>query len=456
MRTIAVSTSLDREWENLVTSLIVSEKTVDEVKSLQGKLPQIKNNQIALFLNAIPFDYSVFEGFCQGDIGQSRLTIMGNSYAFGSRHIMTKQFDPLKLKVTSSRRRIEGLPKRVLRAVNLNGAPEREGLWAIAQSQTGLPKKFCYADMNDLIEETLGITDLNHTTDFELLISNLAKVKSINFNPSSFVVEISKIIGLKNLQLNVFQGRSKNGGEFYTVWRKGYSINEIESLQPSETVSVTVQPPDLFPFDLITIELIHGDSSLTIDETWERAPLQNLVEPYFKTLDAFCPIAELREMLLNPEKSPKKPEERFENVVSWLLSLAGFQTIYLGAKIRVAEKEHLVSFDVLRNKGGYEIGCADIIAYEDNQRVLVVDCDIGGLDEKKIQRLVETCNYLQNIYCFKELKVVPVLFSPRNFGEAAKNKPVAIVDGAVIESILEEIAKGDRKSARSKISVNSL
>ena len=420
MRTIAVSTSLEKEWENLVTSLVVSEKTVDEVKSLQSKLPQIRNNQIALFLNAIPFNYSVFEGFCQGDIGQSRLTIMGNGYAFGSRHIMTKQFDPLKLKVTSSRRRIEGLPKRVLTAINLNGSPEREGLWAIAQSQTGLPKKFCYGDMNDLIKETLGITDLNHTTDFELSISNLATVKSINFNPSSFIVEVSKITGLKNLQLNVFQGRSKNGGEFYTVWRKGFSINEIESQQPTETVSVTVQPPDLFPFDHITIELIHEDTSLTIDETWERAPLQNLVEPYFKTLDAFCSIAEFREMLLNPEKSPKKPEERFENVVSWLLSLAGFQTIYLGAKIRVAEKENLVSFDVLRNKGGYAIGCADIIAYEDNQRVLVVDCDIGGLDEKKIQRLVETCNYLQNIYSFKELRLSPYCFRPETLDNQLK------------------------------------
>lgn len=117
----------------------------------------------------------------------------------------------------------------------------------------------------------------------------------------------------------------------------------------------------------------------------------------------------------------------------------------------MSKRNNLVSLDVLRNESGYPIGSADIIAYEDNERVLLVDCDIGPLDENKIQKLVETRNHFVALFDYGELKIVPVLFSPRNLGEAAQNKPVAIVDGFAIERMLEELAKGDRESARSKI-----
>ena len=169
----------------------------------------------------------------------------------------------------------------------MNTTPEREGLWAIAQSQTGLPKELYYEDMYDLLKSTLRIDELDHSKDFELTISDLAKIENVTFSPSSFVVEISKILCLKNLQLNVLQKRSEKGGDFHTSWRNRYLIDEIEAQQPSgETVSVTVQPPDVIPFDLITIELIHRGSFLIIDDNCKKAPLQNVVVPYFKVLDA--------------------------------------------------------------------------------------------------------------------------------------------------------------------------
>ena len=450
MRIFAVRSPSDREWENLVTSFIVSEKTVDEVKSLQEKLPKIRNNEVALFPIAAPFDYSLFDYFVQGKIGHERVLVGGGGVGIGRITIRAKTFDPLRLKVTSSRRRIEGLTKRVLSAANSNSAPEREGLWAIAQSQTRLPKELSYSDMDELIKDTLRTDDLRHNKDFELTISDLAKIENVTFNASSFVVEISKILGLENLQLNILQGRSESGGFLRTVWRNRYSLDEIETQQPRETVSVTVQPPDVFPFDNITLELIHRGSFLIIDESWKTAPLQNVVEPFFKVLDAFCPMDEFREMLLKPETFENAPEKMFENAVSWLLSLAGFHTIYLGANSKATKK----FFDALRMHDKYHIGSTDIVAYEDNKRVLLVDCDIKGVDEKKIQKLVEICDYFKSGSSCKELEIVPVLFVPRSYGEAAKNKPVAIADGPVIESMLEEIAKGDREGARSKISLH--
>ena len=321
VRTFAVVSQSEGEWENLITSLVVSEKTVDEVRSRQNKLPKIRTNQIALFLTAVPFDYSVFEGFCRGDIGQSWITVAHSMYTYGNRHIRTSQFDPLKLKVVSSLRRAEGLLKHVLSAVNSNSGPERERLWAIAQGQTRLPKEFGYGTIDELIRDTLGTDDLSHTKEFELAIYDLAKIENISFSSQSFIVDVSKVIGLQNLQLNVTQGRSGNGGNFRTVWRNRYSLDETEACQTKDLVSITVQPPDILPFDHISLELVHRGSFLTIDETWQKAPLQNVVEPFYNALDAFCPFDKFREMLLKPQNFESAPEKIFEGAVAWLISL---------------------------------------------------------------------------------------------------------------------------------------
>lgn len=284
-----------------------------------------------------------------------------------------------------------------------------------------------------------------------MTISDLARIRNVTFETSSFAVEISKILGLKDLQLNISQGRSESGGFCRIVWRNHYLLDEVEAQQARETVSVIVQPPDLFPFDYITLELVHRGSFLVIDDDLKTVPLHNVVEPFFKVLSAFCPIDEFRKMLLKPETFENAPEKMFENAVSWLLSLAGFHTIYLGANSKATKK----SFDVLRVHDKYHIGSTDIVAYEDNKRVLLVECDIKGVDEKKIQKLIEICDYFKSGSGCKELEIVPVLFVPRDSGEAAKNTQVAIADRPIIESMLEELAKGDRESARSKIATYS-
>jgi hypothetical protein len=120
-------------------------------------------------------------------------------------------------------------------------------------------------------------------------------------------------------------------------------------------------------------------------------------------------------MLFEPQLSGD-PKTVFENATVWLLSLAGFYTVYLGAKTKTTKKKRMDSYDVLRTEKGYEIGCADILAYEDNKRLLIVDCDIGPLDDKKIQKLIETCDFLKNRGNYGKLEFVPVLFSPRFFG----------------------------------------
>ena len=58
--------------------------------------------------------------------------------------------------------------------------------------------------------------------------------------------------------------------------------------------------------------------------------------------------------------------------------------IFGGKKIKKfnGKKEQ---FDKLQPMG-YHIGSADILAYEENERVLLIDYDIGSVDPKKVKK----------------------------------------------------------------------
>jgi hypothetical protein len=454
IRTIAVRPETDVDWKNLVSSIIVSERTVEEVREEYEKLPKLKNKQVALFLFAAPFDYSIFEQFAHGYIVRNRVMISKSGVAHGKLTITSRPFNPLALRMRSTQKNVRGVVKYVLQAIDSGLKEERESLWKVVERQDNAAKRLNYTNMMELIKDVLQIElGGRDRKDFQFIISDIADIRNVTFDESSFQVEISKISGLKDLQLNVTQKRATRGSNFYTVWREIVPVDKVkpQSRGIRSTSIVDVQPPDLLPFDLITLSLIHRDSALTLDEDWLRTPLQNVVDPFFKVLDSFCAIDEFKKMLLEPENCGKDPAKRFEIAITWLLSLAGFHTIYLGAKTKATQRRSLIAHDVLRAESGYHIGGADIIAYEDNERILLIDCDIGPLEDKKIEKLIETRDHFQTLLDFGELKIVPVLCSPKHFREPTEDKRVAIVDGDVIETILGEIAKGDRESARSAI-----
>ena len=305
MRTISVCSPTGEEWENFVTSVFVSERSVTEVDKEHSGLPKVSNDQIKLVFYALPFDYSLFDRFLHGDIPLKWITSpTGKCIPFGKSHIKTRQFNPLDLKMDSSTRRIAGILKWVLSAAGSNSNPDRQQLWTIVQNQAIIAKQLYYARMEDLLKDVLRMDNISHNIDFELIVTDLAKIKNVAFGDSSFEVEIEKVVGLKDLQLNVLIEREVDGGFRKTVLRDGFPVDE-KAEETTGTVCLikkAVQTPLLFPYDNIELELIHRNSTLTLDRTWMRAPLKNVVDPFYKTLDAFCSTDMFREMLLKPEK----------------------------------------------------------------------------------------------------------------------------------------------------------
>ena len=431
IRTVAVCPSSEEHWQNLVTSIFLSNKRVEEIKVEQEKIPKVRNNQFAIFCDALPFDYLIFDKISKGEIRFPMLT-------FGINRIKTRAFDPLTLKVTSTQEWREGSTFYVLKASDQGVLETRKKMWDIVYQQNNFVNRFGFPNVQQLIRHFLKINNYgyNVTKDFEITIPPFVKIDNVQFLDKQVTINIQNPSQLNNLQLNLKLERDRE-----TVWLQPCEIKGTDN-------SLEVKINELLPFDSLTIELIHRDSGLTLDRTYKKAPLENVAEPFVKTLDAFCSLNKLQKMLFEPEKYGKSPEKIFENAVTWLLSLAGFDTIHLGKKIKKFNgKEE--QFDKLQSNG-YHIGSADIIAYEENERILLIDCDIDFVDPKKVTKMADMKKHFRKqLKGYEKLPIVPILFTPIAFKKQSPSTDVMIADQSVIKRIFEAVVKGDREQARS-------
>ena len=98
LRIVSVTPPSKEYRQNLVTSIVVSDKSEDEVQNEHEKFPEIRNNY-ALFFITLPFDYEIFGQISEGEI---RFFM-----PYGREKIQCRSFDPLKLKVNSIQEWIE-------------------------------------------------------------------------------------------------------------------------------------------------------------------------------------------------------------------------------------------------------------------------------------------------------------------------------------------------------------
>ena len=97
--------------------------------------------------------------------------------------------------------------------------------------------------------------------------------------------------------------------------------------------------------------------------------------PLVTAFSSFCSLDELEEYLTKPGEiqppSPKKPSSAFEGLISWILGLCGFQSVWLGWTEHETLKE-----------GKIEHLRLDILAhYEKENTLLLVACTIGRPDQ---------------------------------------------------------------------------
>ena len=444
VRTIAVSPKLGTKWQNLVTSVFMTEKSVDEIKKQQESIPILRNNSICLYLNAYPFDNNFF-----GELINAQVKFITQ---FGNEKVYFRKFDPTRLKVRSTKERITGSYNWILQSTDTGTLAERGELWNIVGANEVEAKRQGFSHISKLIEHRLRIDYCPGTQkDFELVIPSLASIRNTRFVKTRFELEVKKVEGLTDLQLILSHTRKNT---IVSIKPRKVKEEKNQLSNAFQSRKETFELDNLLPYDQIDVKLLLGESALTLDETWKQAPLENVVEPFMRTLIAFCPIEKLQQMIFKPEHYGKNPDKIFENAITWLVSLSGYSSIPLWFKIQrktgkgQKKKFKDETFEKLRTETGCEIGSADIIAYEENKRILLIDCDIGSPDENKIRKLVDTGRQFSTLRkTYGQLKIVPVLVTPKKYDGQPKNG-LSIVDQKSLKRILEELSKGNRERAR--------
>jgi len=429
VRTVAVRPK-GEPWTNLITVISISNKKVSELQIEQKKIPPIHTNEIAIFSLALSFEFSIFEQIKQGQV------IFKTSK--GDFDVKMRSVDLLARKATSM-----GFSRdNLVSVIASEGNPEeRNRLWSIMNNQQQEIKRQNYTDAYELLKNALRTGDLNfQQKDFEINIPSFAHIEQASFKENSFEVRIKKPSNLSGLQLNLaLKNRKTHPAEI--LW------SEMKEIKKNKYI---FQPYNMVPFDFMEVELIHRDSALVLDAASVVVPVANAVDPLLRTLNGFLPLEEFKRMLLEPTKCGDDPAEIFENSVAWLLSLAGFATIRLGVKVKTT-KGICQQTDRLKLENEYQVGAADIIAYKASETIYLIDCDLKGNDNKKIQDLIELQKHFQSALSeYQQLRIVPVLCSPKDLNEISR-EGLVLFSNYRINQMFEDVMRGDTEQARSTL-----
>ena len=401
----------------------------------------MKNEQFGVFLKATPFGWGVFDEIKRG--------LITFAMEDGLVDVESRQADLLEMIAYSTPRRLNGILKLILNVIGSDSSSERKVLWSVIISQDSEAKRQHYSDVSSLIKyiTCADYINIGDAKDFDVVVSTGAEIESANFVGASFKVKVKGTSGLKGLQLNFALGRPNY---LDPIWRGDARLeNGRKTSDDPDCIEIDVKPPSVLPFDQMHIELIHRNVPLNISVANAMAPLENVIEPFLKAFNAFCQFEDFKKMLFDPVNYGKEPQKIFENAVTWLFSLAGFHTINLGVIIKTSKNQK--KFDsLLAEESGVPIGSTDIIAYEDNKRLLLIDCDIGGVDSNKIDKLLETRKHFESSNELGPLFFVSVLCTPKECTYLTSNG-VMIASKNVLEGIFENILKGDRQATRDKI-----
>jgi hypothetical protein len=263
---------------------------------------------------------------------------------------------------------------------------------------------------------------------------------------STLRVKIKKAPSLVNLQLNTLLERANPRTGYYDrIWRKPKLLKESKEVSSREFsyADNSIQLRNIEPDDRIEVELISRKlPAMSLDISSLVVPLRNAVEPFARVLSAFCSIDLFKKNLLSPELS-KDSAKVFENAVAWLLSLIGFSVIWLGKSYE--------NISIVGTK--YNVGSADIIAYRENEHLLLVDCDTSIPDDRKIRSMAGVADHFKKLQGTKRQPIiVPMIFSPKDCtGISSGVQNVKIIDKQRIESTFGKAMKGNAEQARSDL-----
>ncbi len=256
---------------------------------------------------------------------------------------------------------------------------DNEPLQSEVKSQT-------YMDLYPLISELLEV-DFNLGSGFDFIVNApfYAVIENHDFAGQRCQMQVKFHKDIKALAVSAIVRRGE--GVNTPIRDKANSsvkLDEAEKLD--ENMRIWTKEFDLLkamPSDYLWVSLIQTEpSALDIEKPPYPTQIGRLLEakkpakaPLVAAFSRFCSLDKLEQYLTKPGEIqpplPNKPSSAFEGIVSWILSLCGFQSVWLGWTEHETLKEGKVAHLRL-----------DILAhYEKQNTLLLVACTIGRPDQ---------------------------------------------------------------------------
>lgn len=273
-----------------------------------------------------------------------------------------------------------------------------------------------------------------------------------SIGPLSLTVQVLAKTGISGLSCNFRQ--KDRSHEDKIVFQKVLPLSASKMMgdlqQWEGTVDLNLEPGFR---DRVSIELIQNDVGRLYAKT--ISPLEMLPReernPLFVALTRFCGVERIKELLESPQiiKTPdnyslKKVDKLYEVSVQWLLSVMGFQAVWLHSyeKMEVS---------------GYDYGSVDCLAYHVSRHaLLLVNCTTGPPNQTEIERQKELQHRLAvDLFDKTTVTLYSVVFtaSHRKGGdiESLRSDDVRIFYRDDMESLLNLIEKGIENNFMEKI-----
>ena len=247
-------------------------------------------------------------------------------------------------------------------------------------------KSQTHFDLYTLISEILEV-DFHRNLGLDLIVNApfYALIENVDFTGQKCKIRVKFHKDIKALAVNAIVRRGEGNGT--PVMDKADSpINLEEAGELDEHMRLWTKEFDLpkaTPADYLSWNLIQTEpATLDIEKPSFSTQISRFLEskkpakaPLVAAFSRFCNLDKFEEYLAKPGEiqppSPNKPSSTFEGLISWILGLCGFQSVWLGWTEHETLKE-----------GKIEHLRLDILAhYEKENTLLLVACTIGRPDQ---------------------------------------------------------------------------
>ena len=298
-----------------------------------------------------------------------------------------------------------------------------------------------FVNIDDAIKTLLGMDYSSSNTLLAIDVDIPARILSIvaekhEKNLISFEVSMISHCMLTDFVVNITSFRSSDKRYFGQItMQPTQKSNDMQKWGGSYTIENIFEKNDEVEFVLIHKKIGYiGTCVVDLNQLYK----DEVRNPLLHALSYFCPLTDFRNMILKAKGKPVidlKSDKKYEVTIQWLLSVAGFQSIWLN-------KHEELNFEL------HQYGTVDCLAYSEKENMLLfVNCTLGNPNEKELLSYREVLHFFtENVFTNATLKLFSVVFSnaqsPATVRRRAGHDESIIFYRSQIDELFELIING--------------